>query len=288
MPFILQDNRAPRLIDRKNYICNKLNINTTFVVLETTYIKLNMLRSMLALLFFVFSHGLYGQPDTDKKVLFVGNSYTYFWNLPQLVQQMAEEKDFSIETRQSTIGGSNLGQHWRSERELRTREYITSGNFDVVVLQDHSRRALDAPDSLSHYITLLQEEINKSGGETFLYMTWSREWAPETQEAITKEYSDIGKAIGATVVPVGLAWAKARELDPDIVLYDPDGSHPNTVGTYLSACVFYGALTGDSPVGLPVRLITTDKNGEKLYLSIQSKDTALFCQQVAQSVLTAH
>ena len=29
-----------------------------------------------------------------------------------------------------------------------------------------------------------------------------------------------------------------------------DGSHPSTSGSYLSACVLFAALTGDSPVGL--------------------------------------
>ncbi|MFQ5694805.1 MAG: hypothetical protein ACE5HB_02350 [Terriglobia bacterium] len=30
-----------------------------------------------------------------------------------------------------------------------------------------------------------------------------------------------------------------------------DGSHPNQVGSYLAACVFWAILTGESPVGLP-------------------------------------
>ena len=33
-------------------------------------------------------------------------------------------------------------------------------------------------------------------------------------------------------------------------LYSADGSHPSTSGSYLSACVLFAALTGDSPVGL--------------------------------------
>ncbi|MEO0877848.1 MAG: hypothetical protein AAFY48_24865, partial [Bacteroidota bacterium] len=52
------------------------------------------------------------------------------------------------------------------------------------------------------------------------------------------------------------------------------------------ACVVFGALTGESPVGLPHRIVSTDQDGEKLYLNIQSKEDALFCQKVAQEVLT--
>ena len=71
-------------------------------------------------------------------------------------------------------------------------------------------------------------------------------------------------------------------------LFDPDGSHPSPLGTYLNACVFFNILTGESPVGLPNRLITTDKDGEKLYLTIQSKEEAAICQKVAEQVVKAY
>ena len=78
---------------------------------------------------------------------------------------------------------------------------------------------------------------------------------------------------------------RARELRPDLNLYDPDQSHPSPTGTYLSACVFFGVLTGKSPVGLPDRLITMDKDGETLYLNILPPQDAKFCQEVAAEIL---
>ena len=101
-----------------------------------------------------------------------------------------------------------------------------------------------------------------------------------------RSYTKLAKTINARIVPVGLAWQRSRELRPDLDLFDPDGSHPSTVGTYLTACVFFGVLTGQSPVGLPHRIISNDKDGEKLYLNIQSKETALFCQKVAEEIIS--
>merc|ERR1712048_257016 len=37
-------------------------------------------------------------------------------------------------------------------------------------------------------------------------------------------------------------------------LYDPDGSHPSAMGTYLAACVLYSTISGASASGLPVGL----------------------------------
>ena len=227
----------------------------------------------------------FGQSSNPKKVLFVGNSYTYFWNLPQSVMTFAKGQGINIEARQSTSGGTNLGQHWRGEKKLKTVDKIKEGNFDMIILQDHSKRAIDHPDSLLHYGKLLGKLIKKSGAKPYVYMTWGREWDSTMQAPITKEYVKLAKKINATIVPVGPTWQRARELRPELVLYDEDGSHPSALGTYLTACVFYGVLTQTSPVGLPKRIISKDGDGEKLYLNIQSAETALFCQKVAEEII---
>jgi hypothetical protein len=198
---------------------------------------------------------------------------------------MAQEKGYDLQAYQSTAGGSNLGQHWRGEKDLESRKIIKQGNFDAIIIQDHSRRALDDPDSLLIFGKKFVELIKENDARPYVYMTWARVWDPYMQAPIKKMYRELGNETGATVAPVGLAWERARQLRPDLILFDPDGSHPSPTGTYLSACVFFGVLTGDSPVGLPSRIITTDKDGEKLYLNIQSNEDALFCQKVAQEIL---
>lgn len=229
--------------------------------------------------------GAAAQSAVPGKVLFIGNSYTYFWNLPQQVAALGQSGDHLISTRQSTVGGSNLGQHWRGERKLTSLELLQQGNFDAVVLQDHSMRSIDAPDSLRYFMEQFAQVAKEKGADVYLYLTWAREWDPYMQATITREYTQTARAIGATIVPVGPAWAKARSLRPELKLYDPDGSHPSPLGTYLTACVFYGILTGESPLNLPHRLISEDHEGEKLYLNIQAANDARFCQNVAADIL---
>ncbi|MEL6672244.1 MAG: hypothetical protein AAFR61_08620 [Bacteroidota bacterium] len=230
---------------------------------------------------------LSAQEAAPQKVLFVGNSYTYFWNLPQNVAAMLESRGKSWVVRQSTAGGVNLGQHWRGEKGLATGSLIDEGDFDLVVLQDHSKRAIDFPDSLQLFGQRWGKRIQQAGAQVCMYMTWARAWDPAMQEPISKGYLQLGRDLQARVAPVGQVWQKALAAKPDLVLYDEDGSHPSPLGTYLTACVFFSILTGESPVGLPHRLITEDKDGEKLYLNIQSRETAAFCQKVAWEVCEA-
>lgn len=222
---------------------------------------------------------------SQRKVLFLGNSYTYFWNLPQHVDLMCESRGIALEASQSTAGGASWNHHWRNERELESRHKIARDEYDVVVLQNHSRSAIDQPDSLRHFGLRLAEEIKRSGGQPMLYMTWAREWDPFMLEPIRKAYQDLAEEIDAEVAPVGEAFALARKLRPELQLYHPDGSHQSNTGTYLAACVFFGSLTDESPIGLPGRLTMKDENGEKLYIAIMTDEDALFCQKVAAHVL---
>lgn len=228
------------------------------------------------------------QEAVPKKVLFVGNSYTYFWNLPQTVQAMAKTNKVDLTTRQSTSGGVHWGHHWRGERNLNTQSIIKEGDFDALVLQNHSMSTFNRVDSMFHYGQRLSKLGKKKGAQIFLYMTWGREWNPYMQATITKEYTRLAKKLKAKIVPVGPAWERARQLRPNFPLYDEDGSHPSSLGTYLSACVFYGILTNQSPVGLPNRLISKDIDGEKIYLTIQSSESATFCQQVAEDIINKY
>lgn len=228
---------------------------------------------------------LISQAARPQRALFIGNSYTYFWNLPQSVAAMAESQGIDLDTRQSTIGGANLGQHWRGDRELTSLDEVQSGRYDAVIIQDHSLRAIDHPDSLLLYGRQFGEAIKAEGGRVYLYLTWARKWDPYMQAEITARYTELAEMIDATIVPVGPAWARARELRPDLELYDPDHHHPSAIGTYLTACVFYGVLTGQSPVGLPSRLTTIDQNGELLYLNILTAGDAQFCQRVAEEII---
>jgi len=198
---------------------------------------------------------------------------------------MCENQSIDLKTRQSTSGGVNLGTHWRGERNLESREKIESGQFDIIILQDHSLRAIQHPDSLHHFGQLFSDLAHQNKAQTYLYMTWAREWNPLMQEKITSVYQKVAKLTKSKVVPVGLAWEYARSLRPDLQLYDPDGSHPSTIGTYLSACVFFAVLTGASPVGLPARLQTKDQNDDPLYLMIVSPNDARFCQEVAEVIV---
>src|ERR1041385_1212532 len=70
------------------------------------------------------------------RVLFLGNSYTYFNDLPAIVSELAKAgHQCTVETRMVAPSGKTLKDHWESSA---SREALDSQAWDFVVLQDQS------------------------------------------------------------------------------------------------------------------------------------------------------
>ncbi|MBO0343473.1 DUF4886 domain-containing protein [Flagellimonas profundi] len=227
---------------------------------------------------------LNAQKNEDPvKILFVGNSFTYFWNMPQLVEAMSETQGVTIDARQSTVGGSNLEQHWKSEKGTITRKLLEDNQWDYVVFGDHSLSTIEAPERFMEYGTKFADFVRSKGAEPIFYMTWAYHSNPLMQETITKGYMDLATKLNAKVLPVGPVYMKARTLRPDLDLYFDD-KHPSSDGTYLIALTITKLLSGKSIMDVPDRLITEDRKGEKLYLSFVLPTTGKFLRQLVDEM----
>ncbi|MDX9727691.1 MAG: hypothetical protein RBT50_00365 [Bacteroidales bacterium] len=216
------------------------------------------------------------QKDT-LRVLFVGNSYTYFENLPQVVSVLSEQTGTILITEKITIGGAKLSEHWRGARSLNTIEKIRNGDYDIVVLQEWSLGTVNERDSAVYYLGLFSKLAREAGAEPYFYLTWAREKIPQQQKVISMVYRETAALNKATVVPAGEAWALARSLRPEIKLFDPDGTHPSDRGTYLTACVFVATITGELPETISGVPAVRDNRGEEIILMrIDQMDVEFF------------
>jgi hypothetical protein len=180
------------------------------------------------------------------RALFIGNSFTARNNLPGLVSDLAAGRGIELEPRLLSMGGASLRMHWnkgQAQKEIDTRRY------DWVVLQEQSTLPVKNAARMHENVRLFDAAIRAAGARTALYLTWARLNAPQSQRAITDAYTNIGREIGATVVPVGVAWERVLAAPDAPVLHDKDGSHPSPAGSYLAACVFLAALFDESPAG---------------------------------------
>jgi Domain of unknown function (DUF4886) len=221
---------------------------------------MKMLRNIALVLLLLagFSARVDGVPkvtriDAPRRMLFLGNSFTYFNDgVPLHVRQLAVATDnanaSSYAYKMVTISGAYL-----HELEPMVPSAIKSDKWDIVVLQGQSQEPMASNKEESERFRAtaraFDQVIRAAGAKTVLYMTWAFRDKREMTNLLSAGYVAAGDELGALVVPVGLAFERSRSENPTVDLYYLDGKHPNLEGTYLAACVFYGALYNRSPEG---------------------------------------
>ncbi len=93
---------------------------------------------ILIIIFGSYSKSIAQFEKDTLRVLFVGNSYTSISNMPHLVSLISDSTKVKLITNKSTAGGATLSDHWNGEKELKTKDVICSGLFDILVIQGHS------------------------------------------------------------------------------------------------------------------------------------------------------
>jgi hypothetical protein len=197
--------------------------------------------------------------DPCLRILFIGNSYTYVNDLPATFKQLAAAGGHRVETGMLAEGGWTLAQHLAAPA---TRDKLASAHWDDVVLQEQSEiPAVERSRSTQMYPAAreLAGKIRAAGASPIFFMTWAhRDGLPANgllsyesmQGQIDAGYAAIASELAVPIAPVGAAWWAATWQASGLELWQADGSHPSTQGTYLAACVFYAVIFRQSPVGL--------------------------------------
>src|SRR5208282_592301 len=115
------------------------------------------MKKFLILIFIFFELAIQCQ---TKKVLFIGNSYTYTNDMPGLVAQIAISTGNTLIYDSNAQSGWTLEQHWNDST---TRQQIREGYWDYVVLQEYSQNP-SYPDSFQEvyvypYVNFLNNYI---------------------------------------------------------------------------------------------------------------------------------
>jgi len=190
--------------------------------------------------------------QSPAKVLFVGNSFTYYNNslhnhFRRLVSASGHEFEKKPRARILTISGGHLPEHAGGFEKM-----VASEDWDVVVMQGHSLGPIskDTAGPFQQAARDFSAVVRDHGARPVFFMTWAYTGKPEMTADLDAAYTTIGAEVNAQVVPVGLAFATVTRDRPDIQLRIADARHPSLAGTYLAASTFYAALFNESPEGL--------------------------------------
>lgn len=221
----------------------------------------------------------------NPSILFIGNSFTYYHELPSVFLELSVSGGFEPDIYDLTAGSYRLQMFADENDEVGSQVYDALKNYewDYVVLQEQSRIPAMAPEDLMYPAArTLDTMIHQANGETVFFMTWAYKEGDsyevfgkehtntreEMQTKLAQGYIKIADELDSMLVPAGIAFIRCASQHPDIELWDEDLNHSSPAGTYLTACVFYASLFGQSPAGLA-------------YTAEVNAQTAAILQQVA-------
>jgi len=197
-----------------------------------------------------------GEPQT--RVLMIGDSLTYYNDLPGLLQQFSAGESAPIYIEQKTTALWSLKNHWDMDD---SKDTIRRGNFTYVVLQDFSRKPVTDPEESLRYYSLFDGEARSTGAKTIVFENWTRKGMDDEFGLLTSTYRRIESQTHATPAPIGTAVRNCKAKHPNIPML-VDDRHPTKEASYLAACVLYDAIyrkkSSNLPLTLPGPKITQD------------------------------
>lgn len=234
-----------------------------------------MYKSIFAFLLVVlFQSGLMAQEDSTN-ILFIGNSITYFNQMPQTVKAIAEQKGHPTNVTMHAPGGTGFIHHVENPTVY---NYIKQGNWDFVILQPGSSESAGVSQTKEQTLVrakILNDSIAKYNpcAKVLYYQISNGVWG-NTPENITT-YNEVMDNIKTNVefwadetssafAPAGEAMRAAWNNDSNTLLWGSTGDiHPNQKGSYLIACTIFASIFQEPSFGADVivpTMTTTERD----------------------------
>ncbi len=210
-------------------------------------------------------------PENEYSILFIGNSYTYYNDMPEVIfKEITEAAGYTFSVKSITKGGWDLERYGSAEDEMGAvvDAELKNTKYDFVVIQDHSHSPARDHEKFYSGFRAVLAKVRENGASPLLYGTWG--WHEEhsfleenglTTESMTWKmaaaYEAISEETGVPVAHAGLAFRDVHTNNSDrIDVYANDLYHPSYSGSYLAAMTIFAKLTGVDPT-------TVDYQGER-------------------------
>ena len=164
-------------------------------------------------------------------VLFIGNSHTYYNDMPLLVKSRAEDEGYECRVSMLAHAGWYLEQH---AQEPDVRFNILYGNYDYVVLQEHAH-PFGSEEKFLNAAVKLNAMIRKAGSTPIIFECWARQSEPDAQTQMNEAHRRVAECINAPVAEIGENWWGYQKSWPELNVYADDGEHASIAGSEFAA-----------------------------------------------------
>lgn len=206
--------------------------------------------------------------------------------IEQNLKRIAESKGTS----------DSYDRDWENEHDRRDsflkrkghldRALAAQPKWDIVTLQTSSNEPNDPDYYQTHeaapeLVKMIRE--HSPDAKIIFYQPWPYNATGEETPLYSAFRKDMVERYQLyDFIPMMEAMLCARTERPDLAIHRKEGDvHPGYEGGYLIACLFYSAITGESPVGLPCAFTVAETYDHKSTEFSITPEAAAFLQKTA-------
>ncbi|MBR2616517.1 MAG: hypothetical protein IKC69_07560 [Clostridia bacterium] len=232
-------------------------------------------------------------PLNGKKVIFVGNSYTYYGNcvltknvsVRQQSQrtgdkgyfyQLCKSEGAEVAVTNWTFGSHGLADLFincgadRGCNGVKHKNDLKDANYDYVFLQERTGEEI-TPEKLLENVDAAVSFFRAANPDVKIFFfvqhrvyEWNVQWYPAVQKLADRGVTVIewGKLVNDVITGKTAVPGATQTYDKNSFVINQsadDGYHPNPLSGYVTAAMAYCAITGESAVGLEYKFATDAK-----------------------------
>lgn len=182
------------------------------------------------------------------RVLFLGNSHTYYNDMPHIFQMMCRERAKDVQVDMQAYPG--VTYYWHYSLNTALRYALMHGEYDVMFMQQAAHDPCPPREETLRDAAAIVALAKKCGVEPIQTVPWAEKRFPEHQQGMYEIYSTLAEENGIRLNPVGNVFEDVLENHPDIDLYFYDGEHANEYGSYVIAMCAFATIFHESVQGL--------------------------------------
>jgi len=175
------------------------------------------------------------------RILFIGNSHTYFNDMPLLVKGRFEDEGYDCSVTMLAHPNWFLAQH---VADPEAKFNILHGSYDYVVLQEYAH-PFGPEEKFFDAVRTLVSWIREAGSTPVIYLTWAQKDEPEAQARMTEAHKTIAEETGSLLAHVGDEWWDYMKSWPDLEMYAEDGGHASPAGSDFAAKMITHEISRD-------------------------------------------
>ena len=216
-------------------------------------------KKIFLLLFFLYLSA-YSKATVDtSKVLFIGNSITYYNNMPQMFCDLANDKGRNVIASIHAPGGSGIVDHYVSTALYHT---IRDENWDIVVIQPGSSESAGVSfpvDTTVKRANQLLDSIYKYNKCAKVYLYEIPYGIPANggynqyftvQQMFRDSVTKMADKLKLQMLPAGECVRTYYSKYQNLLLHSSiNDIHPNANGSFMIAASFYAGIFQDSTFG---------------------------------------